>query len=606
MRVIDEIAFATNALKTIQDKERSYIAIHGKTSANTFGVYNNKHQLFMALKANTFADCVAAAELDPAKTIVLLTGASTTAIRDFAAAIGKIDLAATPLKRSPRKVIGWDQEVLLYENGHIKGYGNCCEYQYDEKTQKVLITNLWTNIPLGNAYQAGKDCIDLNQVPNLLHQWLEDWPPFILPLDATEIQQKELKDLRQKMKQSVSDLKSKNPFYAELVYQKECFWGWCHLWALEYHESHLRSDMTFICQVAAIYNQYTGNPHFDATSRADYLNAFKYYLKNCSHKTATIEELAEADLSLDSFKVRSERLTKCTSLTDFFAKRPTITEVLSKKWAILGDSEPNLEAQFTGNVPSQLPPAVFKTVSDFVAGYPYPSDAAALLMTVEKYRRNLTEQINAQIGKGAGLPNGLPISVLWKITSKTGMIAKQQGSRGALFEHWVREAWVQRGLFNTKQLKNGKEETILGAPNQGKLVFHFSVANETRTPLDKATPTSLKRVIDCSYTEKKTTQEAEATKCEIVGVELKHTTDKLSGEPLQQLYDNAKLVRAHKLRRIEYVFSTKDAALANKAIFVPPLTPNGAFSNAEKGLLFQVFFINDLGEKKIADFSNKN
>jgi hypothetical protein len=61
----------------------------------------------------------------------------------------------------------------------------------------------------------------------------------------------------------------------------------------------------------------------------------------------------------------------------------------------------------------------------------------------------------------------------------------------------------------------------------------------------------------------------------LVLLEIKHTQGALNGDPLKQMQDNVALLNAEKVKRIEYVFSTEDAAKANQNnvithIYTPP------------------------------------
>jgi hypothetical protein len=83
-------------------------------------------------------------------------------------------------------------------------------------------------------------------------------------------------------------------------------------------------------------------------------------------------------------------------------------------------------------------------------------------------------------------------------------------------------------------------------------------------------------------------------KSTVVGVELKHIRGKLEGERLQQLADNAVIVAAGRMKRIEYIFSTPQAAIENKDIFKPYIDKNPAN--------FKVFYIDTHGNKQPFNF----
>lgn len=123
---------------------------------------------------------------------------------------------------------------------------------------------------------------------------------------------------------------------------------------------------------------------------------------------------------------------------------------------------------------------------------------------------------------------------------------------------------------------------------------------------DEITPD--KRIIDCSYTE----PNADDPTCTKVAVEIKHTQGRLESDQITQLQDNVKLVRAKKLKRIEYIFSTEATALANQALFLPAELATNASADDSEGFraseredLFRVFYIDDYGVKQIANYSKK-
>jgi hypothetical protein len=204
--------------------------------------------------------------------------------------------------------------------------------------------------------------------------------------------------------------------------------------------------------------------------------------------------------------------------------------------------------------------------------------------------------MNDRIGQDAEID----ILKLRTITVNTTLI-KQPTSWGSIFEEWVRTRWLK--LFSTANPV---------PTNKGKISFPFNVTGEGETEkrvlVDKAEDAKNKlktRTIDCSYQDGKGALVETGENCNVVAVELKHTTGKLSGEPLKQFYDNVAIIRAKpkRLKRIEYIFSSEKTALDNKNIFIPLIFDSTkGFRATERGDLFQVFFINDSGEKKTIQY----
>jgi hypothetical protein len=63
-------------------------------------------------------------------------------------ALGMRDKAA---KRTIRKIIGWEDEMLLYANGPIQGYGKCQQFSATPKgVTAVPIELTGEKIPQGN------------------------------------------------------------------------------------------------------------------------------------------------------------------------------------------------------------------------------------------------------------------------------------------------------------------------------------------------------------------------------------------------------------------------------------------------------------------------
>jgi hypothetical protein len=372
----EEVLFAENALNQIKPNPPYLnLFIHG--SGAQFSAYNEKQKKFQTLTPLDLADLLESGQL--IQSIVLLSSANTTAAQQLADELGRKDqLAKRP---QLRQVISWDEEVFLYANGHIKGNGKCYQYQLG-RVPKELVGN---TIPSGNAFSTqATDFLLTNQAPNFLIDWLDE---LLKPtLTAEE------KERIRRLKRAASKLKVRQKaFYDAFRLRKDCFAGWYHLKELDYQASDLLINLDFLGQVAAISRQYTRNAAFGADT-TKYSDAFRLYLKNCKYKTATIDDLAEEGLPLDSFQIRTNRSNKAEALEIFLSKlKIKANTPLEKKWAIIGATESNLAEQLRGNKPSQFPAALFRILYDLVETYPYdPLDETT--MTAEpKQLRLLTE-----------------------------------------------------------------------------------------------------------------------------------------------------------------------------------------------------------------------
>jgi hypothetical protein len=162
---VSEVEFVTLALSKLpKDNPYTYVAIHG--NKNQFGTATGKNSNWEAVATPDLAKWIA--EKAPAeKPIILLSSANQTATKQLVLELAK--KTNTP----KRKLIAWDEDLLLYENGHILGYGVCREYGFDGTIRTVLKKDM-IRIQ-GNLFEAGKSCINLSNTRNSLTDWVHDW-----------------------------------------------------------------------------------------------------------------------------------------------------------------------------------------------------------------------------------------------------------------------------------------------------------------------------------------------------------------------------------------------------------------------------------------------
>jgi hypothetical protein len=168
-------------------------------------------------------------------------------------------------------------------------------------------------------------------------------------------------------------------------------------------------------------------------------------------------------------------------------------------------------------------------------------------------REGMIKELNETIGKSVSFDE------LMNITEKNRLnIVSQQASRGAIFESWFEHNFTQQ--LGLRGKKSGKYKNPL--TNQ----------EEPFT-------------IDCHYFENNL----------VVGVELKHIDDILTGEPLNQLRRYIDIIKNRNLsniplKRIEYIFSKEIIANKNKRII------KGLFDEAEV-IDYGIYYISSTGIK---------
>jgi hypothetical protein len=186
-----DTAFAGNALRQITKSDYVYLAVYGTEQNNNtqallkgkyFGFwYESKGSGGVVLKTATqLASWIAdskngVTDVKPTvinKDIVLLSSAPAKATQELAEELGQKDAAA---KRNIRKIIGWEEDVLLYKNGFFLTYGKCFQYEMGKVPQELT----GNRIPTGNdrgTTAADNDFIVLSQASNIYMEWLETWP----------------------------------------------------------------------------------------------------------------------------------------------------------------------------------------------------------------------------------------------------------------------------------------------------------------------------------------------------------------------------------------------------------------------------------------------
>ncbi len=137
--------FVQKSLQLIPKDNYTYVVVHGVGS--TFKIWEGN--FWNTITELSLANRIASKCIDT-KPIVLLSCSDTIATQNLANALAKLDTSANP-KRAMRPVIGWDGDVVLFENGMIQGYGACRLFSAAIAGQKIPVARLLSDpaIPLG-------------------------------------------------------------------------------------------------------------------------------------------------------------------------------------------------------------------------------------------------------------------------------------------------------------------------------------------------------------------------------------------------------------------------------------------------------------------------
>jgi hypothetical protein len=113
-------SIARKGLQSIPKDKYAYLAIHGEGSAFKIVEGNT----WKTISHQSLAKWIADNRRYDTLTLVLLSCSDMTSTQLLANQLVHYDTTATP-RRNIRKIIGWDNEVELYENGYVDGYGVC-------------------------------------------------------------------------------------------------------------------------------------------------------------------------------------------------------------------------------------------------------------------------------------------------------------------------------------------------------------------------------------------------------------------------------------------------------------------------------------------------
>jgi hypothetical protein len=159
---------ARQALQLMTNNSYAYIAIHGKS--DVFKIIEGN--TWKTITHKSLAKWIANERTYDNKTIVLLSCANKSSSQKLANSLAVLDKAA---KRPLRKVIGWDNNVVLYANGYIRGYGACRRFSPQAGNLPLPEILLNNDIPKGKGiYPPLKTKYVVLSTSNLTQAELED------------------------------------------------------------------------------------------------------------------------------------------------------------------------------------------------------------------------------------------------------------------------------------------------------------------------------------------------------------------------------------------------------------------------------------------------
>jgi hypothetical protein len=662
-----DLLLVEKSLQKISTPQYVYIVIHGEN--NVFKIWEGKN--WKEISHKSLARWISENISYNNKTIVLLSCSNSQTTQALSNRLAQLDTTAKP-RRNVRNVIGWDDATFIFENGFITGEGACRMFIPSTTKGNPPISRVLSacEMPRGVGFEpdetdfvmlGGEDLILmrlLKENDKKLFKWSmatlrrED-KSLYLAMEAEILATPKIQELLQERKKTTLQKRLREIKAAidkEVEAQKPDIkaprlWdAWFYL-KLRHQKSRYINDLEVLKATRMIMKEYFALPNAEA-----YRDVFDVFLNACldidaskllkltgqttfAYFQAVAKKVSKGELLSNYLSTRSfdETLMKDPDDTkqqetflEQFKRKPVTAPKLDKvvqtdiariqNIAVWASSEPNIAVYMNETSQKWKTPKFPKKAFDalnVLLNEPYITTITnASEVTVDEVRKPLVHKINKILGE-----NIANIVDLRNLTKKQGLITKT-GSWGSIFEYWVREQFFV-ALDAPDDVKDANK-TLLEVQkkrwNHGKVRFYLLLTKdkdgkvlERKAVLgDEITPD--KRIIDCSYTE----PNADDPTCTKVAVEIKHTQGRLESDPITQLQDNVKLVRAKKLKRIEYIFSTEATALANQALFLPAELATNASADDSEGFraseredLFRVFYIDDYGVKQIANYSKK-
>jgi hypothetical protein len=120
--IASEDSIILKAFRLIPKDNYAYIAIHGDNTG--FNVFEDN--VLKPMTNLSLAKWIADNRVYDGRTIVLLSCNDSISTQKLTNALATLDVAA---KRATRKIIAWDGEMVVYDNGYLLGNGKCKQFQ---------------------------------------------------------------------------------------------------------------------------------------------------------------------------------------------------------------------------------------------------------------------------------------------------------------------------------------------------------------------------------------------------------------------------------------------------------------------------------------------
>ncbi len=252
----DEMRFVQTSLQQIVTQQYIYIVIHAYKNdnkpKNAFKIFefDDSAQNWVAKRITdkVLAQWIAEERAFDDKTIVLISGSNYKTTEGLAYYLGKYDAEA---QRPTRSVIGWDEECVLFGNGHVTGGSHCRIFtpateKGAQPTSKILSE---TEIPKGKIDSFA----DVNS-------------QFVLFAPLSVLEQRLRDTKKEHLDHSLRELKRKSKaienidepiygLYEKLVADKAAWNAWIYLKSVQ-QGSHATNDYSILTHTDAIRKRY--------------------------------------------------------------------------------------------------------------------------------------------------------------------------------------------------------------------------------------------------------------------------------------------------------------------------------------------------------------
>jgi hypothetical protein len=266
----EETSIVQTSFQQIVSDEYVYIAIHAYKNENkpknAFKILESG--VWKRITDKTLAQWIADNRAFDDKTIVLLSGSNYKTTEGLAYYLGKYDAEA---ERMPRAVIGWDEECVIFANGHITGgsYGRIFTPSMEkgaQPTSKILSESEIPQGKWGSCAEVDAEFVLLAPL-SVLEQRLRD--------SQNDHLDHSLRELKRKSKAIENIGAPIYGLYEKLVADKAAWNAWVYLKNVQ-QGSHATNDFTILKHTDAIRKHY-----FQGANGYRFQTAFEKFFITC-------------------------------------------------------------------------------------------------------------------------------------------------------------------------------------------------------------------------------------------------------------------------------------------------------------------------------------